>query len=150
MDTAGVEYRLVNPAEWIERAKPLLEANWAETGFGFDFEPDAARYGQLHDAGVLFALAALDGDELVGYCTIVVSPHLFNAGVLVAAHDALYVVPERRGGTVPARLIDAAEAEAARRGASRFCWHTRAGTGLGRMLEKRGYEPADVVVMKEL
>ena len=54
------------------------------------------------------------------------------------------------GGTVAARLIAAAEAEAKRRGASRFCWHTRAGTGMAAMLERRGYRPADVVVFKEI
>ncbi len=145
-----MELRLVNPADWIDAIRSLLADNWAETGFDFELAPDVARYGALHDAGALFALAALDGDEVVGYCTAVVGAHLFNPAVLVASHDALFVARKWRGGTVAARLIAAAEAEAKRRGASRFCWHTRAGTGMAAMLERRGYRPADVVVFKEI
>lgn len=145
-----MEYRVVNPAEWLERARQLIAGNWAETGFDFPLKPDVWRYGQLYAAGALFSIAATDGDDLAGYCTVVVSSHLFNPDVIVAANDGLYVSPSWRGGTVPARLIAAAEGEAKRRGAGRFCWHTRAGTSLAVMLERRGYEPADVVVMKEL
>lgn len=67
-----MELRLVNPADWIDAIRALLADNWAETGFDFELAPDVARYGALHDAGALFALAALDGDEVVGYCTAVV------------------------------------------------------------------------------
>lgn len=145
-----MEYRIVNPAGWIARAEPLMRANWAETGFDFDFAPDVDAYQRMHDAGLMFAIAALDGEDLIGYCTAVVGAHLFNPAVLVASHDALFVARKWRGGTVAARLIAAAEAEAKRRGASRFCWHTRAGTGMAAMLERRGYRPADVVVFKEI
>ncbi len=145
-----MEYRIVNPAGWIARAEPLMRANWAETGFDFDFAPDVGAYQRMHDAGLMFAIAALDGEDLIGYCTAVVGAHLFNPAVLVASHDALFVARKWRGGTVAARLIAAAEAEAKRRGASRFCWHTRAGTGMAAMLERRGYRPADVVVFKEI
>ena len=147
---AAMEYRIVNPAGWIARAEPLMRANWAETGFDFDFAPDVDAYQRMHDAGLMFAIAALDGEDLIGYCTAVVGAHLFNPAVLVASHDALFVARKWRGGTVAARLISAAEAEAKRRGASRFCWHTRAGTGMAAMLERRGYRPADVVVFKEI
>ncbi len=145
-----MEYCLVDPGQWIERVRPLLAENWAETGFDFELAPDAARYGALHDARALFALAAFDGGEVVGYCTVGLGRHLFNPAVVVASHDALFVARRWRGGTVAARLIAEAEAEAKRRGAALFCWHTRAGTGMAQMLERRGYRPADVVVMKEI
>ncbi len=145
-----MEYRIVNPAEWIGRVGELLADNWAETGFDFPFAPDVAAYQRLHEAGVAFAVGAFAGGDVVGYCTVVVVPHPHNPSVLVASNDALFVAPAHRGGTVAARLIQAAEREAKARGALRFTWHCRAGTGLAAMLSRHGYRPVDEVVMKEI
>lgn len=145
-----MEIRIVNPAEWIGRAGALLNLNWEETGFDFQFAPSAEMYGSLWDLGIVFGVLALDDEQVAGYCTVCVSPHLHNPAVVVGANDALFVAPERRGGPLALRLIDAAEAEAKRRGASRFTWHCRAGTPLAAILERRGYRPVDVVVMRAL
>ena len=146
----GVDYRVVNPAGWIERARPLLNAHWAELGIDFPLDPDKAAYQALHDAGVMFAVVALDGDELVGYCSVSVTRHPHNRGVFFAISDAFYVVPARRNSIVTARLMGAAEEEASRRGAERFMWACRVGTPLAAMLERHGYAPAEQFVMKEL
>jgi GNAT superfamily N-acetyltransferase len=68
----------------------------------------------------------------------------------MGSNDALFVMPEYRSTMVPGRLIKLAEAEAAKRGATHFYWHTRAGTPLAETLERHGYTPADVVVMRKL
>ena len=146
----GMEYRVVNPAEWIERAMPLLRTNWAETGFDFGFAPDVAAYQRLHDAGLVFAMVALDGVEVEGYCSVTVVPHPHNPAVTVASNDALFVAPRWRSTLLPGRLIRLAEQEAAARGARRFTWHCRAGTPLAAMLARHGYQPVDQVVMKEI
>ena len=146
---AMVDYRVVNPAEWIGRAMPLLQAHWAELSMGFELDPDAQTYQKLHEAGLMFAVAAVDADELVGYASVSVSPHPHNRQVVFAISDALFVVPERRGSLVPARLMKSAEAEARARGAVRFMWACRAGTPLAAMLERHGYAPAEQYVMKE-
>jgi len=141
---------ILNPAEWIPHISDLLSANWAETGFDFPFAPDVGMYQRLFDAGIVFAVAAFSGQEIVGYCTVCVTPHAHNPSILVAANDALFVAPARRNSLVAGRLIHAAEAEAKRRGASRFSWHCRAGTPLAEVLERHGYSPIDTVVMKGL
>lgn len=141
---------IVNPAEWIPRIGDLLASNWAETGFDFAFDPDVQAYQRLHDAGAAFALACFDGSEVVGYCTVCVVPHPHNKTVLFGSNDALFVLPEYRGGTAPGRLIKAAEAEAKRRGAQLFAWHTRAGTPLAEVLQRHGYQPIDVTVGKRI
>jgi len=141
---------ILNPAEWIPRISDLLAANWAETGFDFPFAPDIGMYQRMFDAGMVFAVAAFKGDELVGYCTVCVVPHVHNPAIVVASNDALFVAPAHRRGTAPGRLILAAETEAKRRGASRFTWHCRAGTPLAEMLTRHGYSPIDTVVMKGL
>ncbi|WP_186425087.1 GNAT family N-acetyltransferase [Cupriavidus metallidurans] len=141
---------IVNPAECIPAIGGLLADNWAETGFDFPFAPDVATYGRLFDAGMCFAVAALDGDAVIGYCTVVITPHAHNPAVIVAANDALFIAPEYRNGLAAGRVLKAAEAEAKRRGAARMLWHCRAGTDLAEMLMRHGYAPADIVVMKEL
>ena len=83
-------------------------------------------------------------------CTVVVVPHPHNPAVVVASNDALFVAPAWRSGLVAGRLIRTAEREAKARGAHRFTWHCRAGTGLASMLARRGYTPVDQVVMKEI
>lgn len=141
---------IVNPAEWIPQVGDLLAANWHETGFDFPFAPDVDAYARMFDAGMVFAVAALDGDVVIGYCTVVVTRHAHNPAVIVAANDALFVAPEYRKGLTTGRLLKEVEAEAKRRGAARMLWHCRAGTDLAQMLTHHGYAPVDIVVMKEL
>ena len=142
--------QVVNPAELIDRNRPLIQSNWAETGFDFPFDPDVEAYGRLWDAGYAFAVAAFVGDEVVGYAVITVVPHPHNPAVIVAANDALFVAPAYRNGITSGRLILAAEAEAKRRGARKIIWHARAGTPLATMLQTHGYTPIDVCVGKDL
>ena len=146
----GVELRIINPAEWIPRVRDLLAANWAETGFDFPFDPDVGAYQRLYDRGMVFAVGAFDGDAVVGYCSVTVVAHAHNPAVLVAGNDALFVAPAYRNGLTAVRLMQESEAEAKRRGASRFTWHCRAGTPLIATLERRGYKLADQLVMKEI
>ena len=145
-----MKYEIVNPADWMPRIIPLLLANWAETGFDFEFKPDLESYARLYDAGLLFAVAALDGDECVGYATVAVIPHPHNREVIMGSNDALFVDPVYRNGLVSGRIIKTAEREAKARGATHFYWHTRAGTPLSEILLNHGYQPADVVVMRAL
>jgi len=139
-----------NPAEVMPSIRPLLDLNWAETGFDFGFDPDISMYQTLFDLGKLFAVSAKVDGEIVGYCTVCVTPHPHNPAIVIAANDALFVHPDHRSGSIGARLIRFAETCAAAKGASRFLWHCRAGTKLAEVLESHGYAPVDTVVMKEL
>jgi GNAT superfamily N-acetyltransferase len=140
----------VNPVEYIPVIGDLLRANWAETGYGPAFDPDVGAYQRLHDAGLLFAVAAFEGATVIGYCTVVVTPYLHNPAITMAANDALFVDPAYRGGTVTARIMRAVENEARARGASEMMWHCRAGTDFAQTLTRHGYTPLDVVVSKGL
>lgn len=141
---------IVNPADWIPQIRDLLEANWAETGFGFPFDPDVAAYDRLYAVGAVFGVLARSGDKVIGYCSVVVTRHPHNRNVVVAANDALFVDPAWRKGMATYRIMRAAEAEAKERGAVRFSWHCRYGTPLAETLVKHGYTPVDNVVMKEI
>jgi GNAT superfamily N-acetyltransferase len=150
----AVDILIVNPAEYLgdPGVAQLVAANWAETGFDFPFAPDVAAYQRLWDAGLCFALLAVDAatQAPAGYCTVTVVAHPYNPDVLLAANDAMFVAPAHRNGLLTGRLIHAAQEEAKRRGARCFTWHCRAGTGFAAMLAQHGYTPVDEVVMRTL
>ncbi|SDC69463.1 Acetyltransferase (GNAT) family protein [Massilia sp. PDC64] len=142
--------REIQAAEHIGKVQHLLAENWAETGFDFDLRPDIEMMRRLQDAGLMFVLAAFDGDEMVGYSSALISPHTYNPAIVCCNSDALFVHRAWRKTSAGARLIAETERVAAEKGASRMLWHTRAGTPLAASLERRGYTPADVIVMKEI
>jgi GNAT superfamily N-acetyltransferase len=101
-------------------------------------------------SGCMFVLGAFHGDRIIGYSSATLGAHIYSTEIFCCASDALFVLPEYRKTSAGARLIVATERVAADRGANRMLWHTRAGTSLAAVLEKRGYEPADTVVMKRI
>lgn len=142
--------REIQAAEHIGKVQRLLAENWAETGFDFDLCPDGEMMRRLQEADLLFVLGAFDDGELVGYSSALISPHTYNPSIVCCNSDALFVRRAWRPRGVGARLILETERVAKEKGASRMLWHTRAGTPLAAALERRGYEPADVIVMKEI
>ena len=142
--------REIQAADYIRKVQDLLAENWAETGFDFELRPDVEMVRRLQAAGLMFVLGAFDDDQLIGYSSAMVSPHTYNPAVICCNSDALFVRRSYRKTSVGARLIAETERTAAAYGAARMLWHTRAGTPLGAALERRGYEPADVIVMKEI
>lgn len=141
------EFRII---DHIEGLSPLLAMNWEETGFGMPLDPQWLMMDEYQQAGAMFALGVFDGDRIVGYSSAFLTPHTFSASLFCCHSDALYVLPEYRSTGAGARLIIETELIAKARGANRMLWHTRAGTPLAAVLEKRGYLPADIVVMKEI
>ena len=51
-----VSQETVRIAEYFEQARPLMLANWQETGFDFEFNVDRDYYERVEEAGVLIAL----------------------------------------------------------------------------------------------
>jgi GNAT superfamily N-acetyltransferase len=138
----------LNPDECKDQIAALVADNWSETGFDWDLKPNWMVYGKLYEMGYLISLAAFDQDEIVGYSVATVSPHLFNGDVKVCTSSALFVKPSHRNRLVSGRLIVETEREAKRRGSVRVIWQTRANTPLAELLRKRGYQDADVAMMK--
>ncbi len=146
-----IRLSIENPADIIVEARAMLEENWAETGFDFPFAPSKEMYQNLYSLGVMVAAVSRDdAGNVVAYCSIVVMPHPHNPDVMMAANDALFVAKHHRGGSVTYRLLKFAESAAKAMGATMYSWHTRAGTPFADMLIKRGYTPADTIVMRAL
>lgn len=142
--------RPVDVVESITKHRDLMLENWRETGFKFEFDPSLEAAERMQEKGIMFALGAFDGDQMIGYSTAMIAPHWFNPSQVWCMSDALFVKRDYRGGLTSGKLILATEAEAKKRGATAMLWHTRAGTSLSEAFEARGYYPADYVMMKGL
>ena len=141
---------IVNPATLIPHITDLLASNWSETGFDFPFNPDVSAYERMHELGICFAVAAIDGESVVGYCSVFVTKHPHSKDILIAGNDALFISQNHRNTLLAGRIIKEAEKEAKRRGANRFIWHCRWGTPLANTFKDHGYSPIDETVMKGL
>jgi GNAT superfamily N-acetyltransferase len=88
----------------------MVERHWHEVGVYKDKMPlsvDWERYYDIEAKGILKVLAARDGEELVGYASYMIMPHLHYSQTVHALNDAIFVYPERRGLGV--KMIRAAE-----------------------------------------
>lgn len=99
--------------------------------------PDAVTeqtFGRLTgDDADMWGLVAVDGDELVGLCHLVLHPSTWSTGPYCYLED-LFVRRERRRGGVGRRLIEAAAEEGRRRGATKLYWQTHEGNAMARRL----------------
>lgn len=86
-------------AVWGE-ARPLMERHAAEVGClpGLKLQPNVEAYSRGVEAGYLRAFTMRGAKaELVGYCSMGVSPHLHWSQTVWAIQDVLFVEPGRRG-----------------------------------------------------
>lgn len=127
----GVELRLAGP-ESVERFEPLWRAlddehrrigpawaPWWERDRSWEIR--RARYRVwLAEPGAFALLAEGASGEAIGYCVTHMLPgpdDSWRSGTRIADIESLCVLPEHRGGGLGSRLLNAATAEAARRGA---------------------------------
>lgn len=127
----------------------IVAKHWNEVGVHMADVPlavDWDRYYRLEADGILKLMAARRGEELVGYASYLVMPHLHYSTTLHAMNDAIFVDPSVRGLGI--KLIRAAEkglAELARPRPIRILYHAKLhvekerGT-LARVFEALGYK----------
>lgn len=140
-------------AEVNAKAKHLLAEHWDEVALNkglMILDPDEQRYLALEATGAFFALAAWDGDNLVGYSGNFIGQHLHYAGLRYANNDVLFVSKEHRASPLGLRLIRETVTEATRRGARLMLWHGKYNTPLADLLPKMDYKVQDVIYSKEL
>lgn len=145
-----ISYEITHPAAVMDEVMPLVEKHWGETGFDFPLNPSKETYQLLHDVGAVYAVVVREDGKAIGYCSAIVMAHPHNREVIIASSDALFLDYPYRKGLVAGRLISKVVEIAKSKGAEMFAWHTRAGSPLAAMLHKRGYEPADDVVMRRI
>lgn len=126
--------------DYAEAIRDLARENWAESGLGFELDIDFETYCELQVSGQMFALGAFaDHGAMLGYAAVAVGPSLYNKTFIYGQSDTLFVQKPHRCGTLPGRLILAAEEEAKSRGARLMLWQVGiADTGLAAAFERRG------------
>lgn len=105
------------------------------------------RLQQVEDAGLVIAFGAFDGDSLVGYALSYAYRHM-HYDVLLAANDALFVLPAYRAKGLGLRLVRETERIAASMGAREVTWQARRGSTLERLLRKMDYRDTSSVMVK--
>lgn len=145
-----IEVREGSLADNIDKMAALMQANWDETGFDFDFDLDTERYKQFEALGILLVVGAFDGEEVVGYSLASVLPHPFNPKVVFCNSDVLFIRKDLRNTSAGARLMAKTKELAKARGANKVFWHARGDTAFAGMLAKRGLHKADEIFMEDI
>lgn len=130
----------INALQHELKINELMEAYAAESSIAGmpRFNPQLDTYRQLEAAGVLFAFAAHEGADLVGFlCLLVtVNPHY---GVKIATTESYFVACEHRKSGAGLRLLREAEKLAGQLGAAGMLVSAPSG---GRLAEVLGAMPS--------
>jgi GNAT superfamily N-acetyltransferase len=110
--------------------------------------PDREGYAALVDAGMLHALGVFVGDELAGFCAVLVSPVLHFGGKLIASTETLFVAKKHRAGGAGLKLLRAAEQLAAGFGVPGLYVTAPTGGRLERLLPRVGYHETNRVFFR--
>lgn len=151
-----MEIRIVEGSviEHAARMQPLLEQHVEELTTRKDLmvlDPDWAKYQALEAAGIVLALFAWAGDELIGYSVTFIGPHLHYKQLRYAHNDVLFLAQNYRGAPrVGMQLIAETERLAKERGARLMTWHAKQGTALDSLLRREGYAVQDILYTREL
>jgi predicted GNAT superfamily acetyltransferase len=154
--TDPVIIREIEIADWLDRAAELYCDHAAELAEFPELNPEehppeplAPVYVEMSRLGLLVALGAFRGEELVGYCVAFLSKHPHYRDLVVAQCDVLYVSPTARGAT-GLRLKAHMERIAIQRGAAVMLWTARPGSDLQAVLNAQGYRCQEIIYSKVL
>ena len=75
----------------------------------FDLEMDWDLYAKLESLGLVKIFTARDGEKLVGYLWVIISPNLHSKGNYTACDDGFFVAKDYRGASVAKKLIEFTE-----------------------------------------
>lgn len=134
-------------------ALPLLRRHWREIAHYPDIalDPDVDRYHAIEDAGNLRVFTARVMGRLVGYALFFVHPNLHYRSSVQAVADVIYVDPDHRRSTIGLRLLAYTEAALKAEGVQAVYHHVKANhAGLGKILERTGYDLIDLIYAKRL
>lgn len=142
-----IDIRLVSVAEHSDSVSELIADNWHESGLA-DHKLNVSlrndKYLELERSGVLFALAAFEGEKIVGYSVNFVSRLMHSAETTFASNDVIFVGKEHREGRLGLSLIRKTEEEAKRRGASLMVWGAKPDSRFASLLPRIGYAVGEV------
>ena len=106
-------------------------------------------YRQMEDAGVFYLFTVRDGDQLIGYCSFIVSQDPHYKGRLVALQDSIFVLKEYRSKGVGNDLIDYCDDILEKGFKVKSIQHNvNIKIDFSPLLERKGYKPTEKVLIK--
>ena len=144
------ELRPITVADMQAQAAALLHAHWdeVEDGSRGAMRPRWDRYTDYEAAGILRIQGAFDGDELVGYCVLMLGAHLHDSEARPARIDAMFVRQDARGRRLGLRLVKWALETSAELAATESCAHARRDSAAAKLLEAMGFVEREVVYVR--
>lgn len=149
----GVYFQQERSVDLWPEITPLIAQHYEEIAHHKDIplDPDVERYNAMDDAGLLRCFTARDCGRLIGYAIFICGPNLHYKSTKIANQDVLFLAPEARNGTTAMRFFDFFEKRLAGEGWQLTMQHEKiAHPALGRLAERRGYEPMDRIWVKRL
>jgi hypothetical protein len=130
-------------ALWREHYEVLREAHLGRMEMG----PDIGMYEGFERAGQLQILVARKAGKMIGYCLVVIRPHIHYCRTLCAFEDSYFVTEAERSGLsrVGYELIRRSLIELRRRGVKRAFYMTKEFASIARLLTHFGGEKLDEV-----
>lgn len=112
--------------------------------------PDREGYTRMVDAGLLRPIGVFVGEELVGFCAVLITPVLHFGGKVIASTETLFVAKAHRAGGAGLKLLRAAEEVALNAGADGLYVTAPTGGRLERLLPHVGYHETNRVFFRGL
>src|SRR5262249_35716557 len=115
-----------------------------------DYPTVGDMFERMDNAGLFKMFTARDAGRLVGYVNFMVAKSIHpGPSWIEARHNSVYVRPEYRGW-IPIALLKFAEKELAAMGVSAISFGTRLDRPLGKLYERMGYKPIEIIYHRVL
>lgn len=140
-------------SQYIEGRKGIYTEHWKEVSVHKEMlilKPNYKQYMDMIEDDSLVAIAAYDGNELVGYCLFITFHHLHYKDVLVANDDMYFIKPDYRNRGLGTVMVKFAESVLKERGVKFVQVRTKAHTPHEQFLKAMGYGPMDLCYCKVL
>lgn len=131
----------------------LLKQHWAEVVQFPEhqiLDPDWIIYETLEHQNKLWVLTARDRGRLVGYIVMLLSRHLHYRTIVTATDDIHFLHPDYRHGLTGYRMIAHTVRAMSALGVRMCMFRTKALNNHGKLFERLGFVPHDVVYAKIL
>ena len=144
-----ITYREIGWSEFYPQCVPLwrehYEEFWQSHQGKMAMAPNIEAYDALNKHNELQIMGAFDGDKLIGYCLIVIRPHMHYCGTLVGMEDAYYLSKSYRKGLTGVRLLSKSIQPLKSKGVKKVFFFTKDFISIARILEYLGMERTDTV-----
>lgn len=132
----------------------LGAASWHECGNDkeiFEYDPDFARYGRMEASNTLRFVSVRDGDELVGYASVIITDNLHDQKICCGIIQDIFILPEKRKGGTADQLLDFVEQQLMLAHVKHLSIAERLMVGpIGKWLSRKGYRCNERIWTKPL